>query len=142
MPGNKTQPSSIHVGVFLNQIEDDQQRMDAYVVLEMMKKITGEPPVLWGDAIVGFGSYHYKYASGHEGDFMLTGFSPRKNALTLYIMPGFDRYEDLMARLGKFKTGKSCLYLRRLEDVDLAVLKELIAESVKAMKSKNEDECP
>ena len=99
----------------------------------MMADITGEKPVMWGPSVVGFGSYHYKYASGREGDWMITGFSPRKQALTLYIMPGFDRYDDLMVKLGKYKTGKSCLYINKLEDVDKNILHELIAHSVKYM---------
>lgn len=99
-----------------------------------MEEITGEPAKMWGDSIVGFGSYHYKYASGQEGDWMLTAFSPRKQNLTLYIMPGFERYENLMKQLGKYKTGKSCLYIKKLEDVDLEVLKELIDLSVKQMR--------
>ncbi|RPI72272.1 MAG: DUF1801 domain-containing protein [Ignavibacteriales bacterium] len=91
---------------------------------------------MWGPSIIGFGDYHYKYESGREGDFFITGFSPRKQNLTLYIMPGFKRYEELMQNLGKFKTGQSCLYIKKLEDVDLKVLKELIADSVKYMKEK------
>ena len=101
-----------------------------------MKKITKEEPVMWGPSIIGFGSYHYKYESGREGDMCITGFSPRKQSLTLYIMPGFERYHDLMNKLGKYKTGKSCLYINKIEDVDLKVLKELISESVKFMKNK------
>ena len=97
----------------------------------MMKKITGKKPKLWDSNIVGFGSYHYKYASGREGDWFLTGFSPRKQALTLYIMPGFGDYGPLMKKLGKYKTGKSCLYIKKLEDVDQKTLKELIAKSVR-----------
>jgi hypothetical protein len=96
----------------------------------MMREVTGQAPRLWGGSIVGFGSYHFKYASGHEGDWFLTGFSPRKDALTLYIMAGFDRYPALLARLGKFKTGKSCLYVKRLADVDLAALRQLVSASV------------
>jgi len=100
-----------------------------------MKKITGEEPVMWGSSIIGFGNYTYKYASGREGDWMLTGFSPRKQALTLYIMSGFDAYEGLLGKLGKFKTGKSCLYVKKMEDVDQDVLEELVKQSVDHMKS-------
>ncbi|GAB4251141.1 MAG: hypothetical protein Kow0027_14910 [Saprospiraceae bacterium] len=133
---NKTQPHDGSVEDFLNSVEDEQKRKDAWQVLNMMKEITGYEPVLWGPSIVGFGTYHYKYESGREGDFMRTGFSPRKTALTVYIMPGFGRYEELMAKLGKYKTGKSCLYIKRLSDVDLGVLRELIAESVAYMDEK------
>ena len=101
-----------------------------------MKKITKEQPKMWGTSIVGFGSYHYKYASGREGDFFLTGFSPRKQSLTLYIMSGFKRYEELMKKLGKYEIGSCCLYINKLEDVDIKVLKALITESVKYMKNK------
>lgn len=133
---NKTQPHDGSVEAFLNSVEDEQKRQDALQVLNMMKEITGYEPVLWGPSIIGFGTYHYKYESGREGDFMRTGFSPRKTALTVYIMPGFGRYEELMAKLGKYKTGKSCLYIKRLCDVDLEVLGELISESVAHMDKK------
>lgn len=101
-----------------------------------MKKITSEEPEMWGSSIVGFGTYHYKYESGREGDFFITGFSPRKQSLTLYIMPGFKKYEELMGILGKYKTGQSCLYIRNLEDVDMKVLIQLISDSAKYMKEK------
>lgn len=119
---------------FLQSVENEKRKADGLVVMQMMEEITGEKPIMWGPSIVGFGSYHYKYASGHEGDWMITGFSPRKQALTLYIMPGFDRYENLMSQLGKYKTGKSCLYINKLEDVDKNILHELIVHSVKHMK--------
>ena len=105
-------------------------------MLRIMEEIVGEPPKMWGGSIIGFGSYHYKYASGREGDWMLTGFSPRKQSLTLYIMSGFSRYDELLSKLGKYKTGKSCLYIKKLEQVDAAVLKELIAASVDYMRNK------
>ena len=101
----------------------------------VMKAAVGTPPKMWGPSIVGFGHYHYKYASGRENDWFLAGFSPRKHDLTLYLMSGLDRHDALVTRLGKYKTGKSCLYIKRLADVDIAVLKELIAESVKHMKA-------
>ena len=97
----------------------------------MMKEITGESPKMWGPSIVGFGSYHYKYDSGREGDWFVAGFSPRKQSLTLYIMSGFRRYDELLAKLGKHTHGKSCLYIKKLEDVDMSVLKEMVAQSVK-----------
>jgi hypothetical protein len=130
----KTKPRRASVRKFLESVADEKRRTDSFEVLEIMQQITGEEPKMWGPSIVGFGTYHYKYASGREGDWMVTGFSPRKQALTLYIMAGFSRYDDLMATLGKFKTGKSCLYINRLEDVHLPTLKRLIRESVKHIK--------
>jgi hypothetical protein len=101
-----------------------------------MKQATRAQPKMWGPSMVGFGSYHYKYDSGHEGDCFLAGFAPRSRELTLYIMPGFEHYQSLLAKLGKHRTGKSCLYIKRLADVDLRVLRELISSSVKEMKQK------
>ena len=132
----KTKPNKASIDNFLNGVKDEKKRNDAYKILELMKKITKEEPIMWGPSIVGFGKYHYKYESGREGDWFLTGFSPRKQNLTLYIMSGFKRYDELMKKLGKFKTGSSCLYINKLEHVDIKVLKELIAESVKYMKQK------
>lgn len=132
----KTKPTKADVEKFLNSIKDEKKREDAFKVLKMMKQITKEEPKMWGPSIVGFGSYHYKYESGREGDMCMTGFSPRKQNLTIYIMHGFERYEKLIKNLGKYKTGISCLYINKLEDVDLKVLKELISEDVKYMKKK------
>jgi len=132
----KTKPNKASVNKFLNAVKDERKREDSFKVLELMKKITKEEPVMWGPSIVGFGSYHYKYESGREGDWFLTGFSPRKQNLTLYIMSGFKRKNELMKKLGKHKTGSSCLYINKLEDLDIKVLKELITESVKYMKNK------
>jgi hypothetical protein len=132
----KTKPNKASIDKFLNSIKDEKKRNDAYKILELMKKITKEEPIMWGPSIVGFGKYHYKYESGREDDWFLTGFSPRKQNLTLYIMSGFKRYDELMKKLGKFKTGSSCLYINKLEDVDIKILKELITESVKYMKNK------
>jgi len=129
MSGNKTIPNSASVTDFLDKITNPQKRTDAYFLLELMKEITGETPVMWGPGIIGFGSYHYKYDSGREGDMMLTGFSPRKLNFSLYIMAGFDRYGDLLKKLGKHGTGKSCLYIKRISDIDIEVLKELITTS-------------
>ncbi|HET6602692.1 MAG TPA: DUF1801 domain-containing protein [Xanthomonadaceae bacterium] len=131
----KTRKNTASVESFLDSVADPQRRQDARRACALMQEVTGEPPKMWGPSIVGFGEYHYRYESGREGDWFLTGLSPRRSALTLYIMAGFDRYEALMARLGRFSTGKSCLYLKRLQDVDLAVLRELVAESVACMKS-------
>jgi hypothetical protein len=132
----KTKPTKVDVEKFLINIKDEKKREDAFKILKMMKQITKEEPKMWGPSIVGFGSYLYKYESGREGEMCITGFSPRKQSLTIYIMPGFERYEKLMKKLGKYRTGKSCLYINKLEDVDLKVLKELISESVKYMKKK------
>lgn len=132
----KTKPNKLSVEKFLNSVKDEKKKADSFKVLELMKKITKEEPVMWGPSIVGFGKYHYKYASGREGEFFVTGFSPRKQNLTLYIMSGFKKYDGLMKKLGKYKTGSSCLYINKLEDVDLKVLKSLITESVKYMKNK------
>ena len=134
----KTRKNNASVAAFLNAIDDKQKRADAKRVSAMMREATGSRAKMWGTSIVGFGSYHYKYASGREGDWMLVGFSPRKQNLTLYIMPGFKTFESLMAKLGKFKTGKSCLYIKKLDDIDEGVLKKLIAGSVKHMRSQYE----
>ena len=133
----KTQPTDRSLEAFLEGIEDEKKRRDSYTVLELMKQITQSEPVMWGDSIIGFGSYHYKYASGREGDSPLTGFSPRKRDLTLYIMSGFDQYEGLLAELGKHKTGKACLYIRKIEDIDLDTLRELVRQSVEHMVESN-----
>lgn len=132
----KTQPNEKSVEQFLNEVEDPGKREDSFQILRWMKQITGEEPRIWGDSIVGFGSYHYKYDSGREGDWFLVGFSPRKQQFSLYIMAGFQRYEELLNQLGKHKTGKSCLYIKRLSDVDESVLKKLIQESVDYMRNK------
>lgn len=133
----KTKPTGESVTAFLDRVEDDRKREDAYAVMELMREVTGEEPQMWGDSIVGFGSYRYRYASGREGDWPLTGFSPRKQNLTLYINSGFEEYDDLMQQLGKHKTGKSCLYIKRLSDLDLDVLRQLVRESVQHMKETN-----
>ena len=130
----KTKATKESVTGFLNKVSDKGRRDDCFAVLEMMKEVTGEEPEMWGPSIVGFGRYNYKYESGREGEWMITGFSPRKTNLTLYVMPGFEAFPDLMKRLGKFKTGKSCLYLKKLEDVDQGVLRQLVKQSVKKMK--------
>ena len=126
----KTKPNDQSVTGFLNEVTDEKKRRDCFTILDIMKQITQEEPVMWGDSIVGFGSYHYKYASGREGDWFLTGFSPRKQNLTLYIMSGFSGYEKLLAQLGKYKTGRSCLYIKKLEDIDMDVLREMITQSI------------
>jgi hypothetical protein len=134
MAENKTRPTEADVLGFINSVDDERKRQDSLTVLALMREVTGEEPKMWGGSIVGFGSYHYKYASGREGDAPITGFSPRKQALTLYIMGGFEQYDDLLAKLGKHTTGSSCLYVKRLSDVDLDVLRELVTKSVDHMK--------
>ena len=133
MAEQKTSENDRSVEQFLNRIEDEKKRQECFVILSLMQQITGYPPRMWGDSIVGFGSIHYKYATGHEGDMALTGFSPRKQNLTIYIQMGFERYTDLMAKLGKYKTGKSCLYIKTVADIDLKVLGKLIERSVTAV---------
>jgi len=126
----KTQRNDASVEEFLDAVADDQKREDCLTLLEIMKQATGAEPEMWGDSIVGFGTYHYKYASGREGDWMQVGFAPRKQNLTLYIMAGFSRYDELMKSLGKHSTGKSCLYIKKLDDVDMPTLRKLVQESV------------
>lgn len=133
---NKTQITKASVEGFLNKVPDDKKKADSYTVLEMMKRLSGKGPQMWGPSLVGFGSYHYKYESGREGDFFRVGFSPRKQALTVYIMPGFERFTELMDKLGKYKTGKSCLYIKKLEDVEMPVLEELVVKSLEYMAEK------
>jgi hypothetical protein len=134
MAEQKTKENDQNVEAFLNSIDDEKKRQDSFVILDLMKQVTGLTPKMWGSSMVGFGRYHYKYASGHEGDAFLTGFSPRKQNLTIYIMAGFEQYDELMKKLGKYRTGKSCLYIKKIEDIDLEVLKELVGQSVEQMK--------
>ena len=137
MAENKTQRNDGDVMAYLESVTNKRRREDSLVVLDMMREITGEPPEMWGASIVGFGSYHYRYASGREGEFMIAGFAPRKQSLTLYIMGGHERHADLYARLGKHRLGSACLYINKLADVDLDVLRAIIAASVKYMRSAN-----
>ena len=129
----KTKVNDASVDKFLSNVTDETKREDSYKILEMMKKATKAEPKMWGTSIIGFGDYHYKYESGREGDYFLTGFSPRKQNLTLYILGGFDEHEELLNKLGKYSLGKGCLYIKKLEDVDAKVLKELVTRSVKKM---------
>ena len=133
----KTKQTEASVSAFLDSVENETRRKDGHAVLEMMSRITGEPAKMWGPSIIGFGQYHYRYDSGHEGDMCLLGFSPRKANLVLYVLPGFEGQEDMLARLGKHKHGKGCLYINKLADVDTAVLEELMAASFKHMKAKH-----
>lgn len=133
----KTKKTAASVKAYLDGIIDEQRRKDCIKVNKLMEKATGEKGAMWGKSIVGYGTYHYKYASGREGDWMLTGFSSRKQALTLYIMSGFNEYESLLDKLGKFKTGVSCLYIKSLQDIDMDTLEELIRKSVTHMRETN-----
>jgi hypothetical protein len=135
----KTQKNDASVEDYLNAVANEKQREDSFVVNDLMKEVTGEQPAMWGDSIVGFGSYRYKYASGREGEWPVIGFSPRKQNLTLYIMDGFEDYDSLLEKLGKHKTGKSCLYINKLEDVDLPTLRELIERSVEHVSESSAD---
>ena len=136
MAENKTRPTKESVAQFLSAIDDEQKRRDAKKIDKLFREITGEKPTMWGPSIIGYGTYHYKYASGREGDFMRLGFSPRKQNLTLYIMPGFKKYDALLGRLGKHSTGKSCLYVKRLDQIDFDVLRELAEEAWNEMNRK------
>ena len=122
----KTKKTAASVEEFILAVEDETRRDDCFAVLHLMKSITKSEPAMWGSSIVGFGSYHYIYASGQEGDWPVTGFSPRKQNLTLYIMPGFAKYPELIKKLGKCKTSKGCLYIKKLDDIHLPTLKKLI----------------
>ncbi|WP_417493375.1 DUF1801 domain-containing protein [Maricaulis sp.] len=133
---NKTQPTGISPEAFIAEIAHPVRRADALILLEMMRRLSGEEPRMWGPSIIGFGQYHYKYESGREGDSMRTGFSPRKSGQVVYIMPGYTNFSLILDRLGKFKEGKSCLYITKLADVDLDVLEELIQAGLDDMSRK------
>lgn len=135
MAENKTKANDKSVEAFLNAVEDPQKRSDSQFLLSLMSEITGAPPRMWGESIIGFGDYRYKYASGREGDWFLAGFSPRKQNLTLYIMGYLEFFKDELEGLGKYKHGKGCLYIKRLEDIDIGVLKNLISASLKRLDS-------
>ena len=131
----KTKRTRASVAKFLQSVEHEQRRKDGFELLEIFQQTTNLSPALWGDSIVGFGEYHYKSErSSQEGDWPLTGFSPRKQNMTVYIMPGFGKYQDLLAKLGKHKTSVSCIYFTKLENIDVDVLKQIITESVAQMK--------
>jgi hypothetical protein len=139
----KTKKTGASVKAFLDAVEDPEQRKDCKAIAALMKRVTGAVPKMWGASIVGYGSYHYRYASGREGDWFLAGFSPRKRDTTLYVMSGFedDKVRDLLARLGKHKTGKACLYIKKLADVDLDVLEELVRTSVEHKRAGGDGGC-
>lgn len=127
----KTKPTAAAAEDFVDSIKDEQQRSDSKALLALMKEVTGAEPKMWGSSIVGFGEHHYQYESGREGDWFLAGFSPRKQALTLYLSNAIDEHADLLKKLGKHKTGKGCLYIKSLDDVDMPTLKKLVQRSVK-----------
>ncbi|MGI9511764.1 MAG: DUF1801 domain-containing protein [Anderseniella sp.] len=135
---NKTKPTSVSVDGFLKSIEHETRRVDGFALLELFNRITGMKPKMWGPSIIGYGRYHYKYESGREGDFLITGFSPRKSALSIYIMPGYRDMSDKLARLGKHKIGKSCLYINKLADIDTAMLEEIVLDGIVYMKANYE----
>jgi len=132
----KTKPTTQSVAKFIETIKDAEKRQDCFALVEIMKQASRSEPKMWGSSIVGFGSYHYQYAGGREADWPLIGFSPRKQNLTLYIMPGFEQQQELLNQLGKHSTGKSCLYIKRLSDIDLPTLKKLVQEAVRVMQKK------
>lgn len=133
----KTKVNERSVEQFISGITDDQKRQDCATLIEMMRQATGAEPKMWGDNLIGFGSYQYRYASGREGDWFLSGFSPRKQNLSIYILAGFEQYPELMQNLGKYTTGKSCLYIKRLSAIQLPVLSQLIERSVRHMVESN-----
>ncbi len=135
MAEQKLKPGEESVSAFLDRIERETRRTECYALVDMMKRATNTEPRIWGSGVIGFGNYHYKYASGHEGDCFVAGFAPRKTALTVYITAGVERFPKLLANLGKHKAGKGCLYIKKLDDVDLSVLEELVSRSVEWTKA-------
>lgn len=129
---NKTTATDGDVGAFVDAVADEQRRRDAQLLLSLMREVTGQPAVMWGTSIVGFGSRHYRYPSGREGDTLAVGFSPRKAQMVLYLTGVLDEYEDLLARLGRHQTGKGCLYLKRVDQADAAALRDIVARSYRA----------
>ena len=138
MAENKTQVTDVDPADFIASVEHPTRRADAETLLEMMRRVTGCQAKMWGPSIVGFGRYHYTYESGREGEYMLTGFSPRKANLVLYVMPGYEDKDEILGRLGKHRIGKSCLYVNKLADVDLDVLEEIVATGVEEMRERYE----
>ena len=135
----KTRPTDASVEAFIDAVDHPRRREDAHILLDLMRRVTGEKPVMWGPAIVGFGRYSYRYASGKEYDWPIVGFSPRKQNLSIYILLGFGESGDQLSRLGKHKTGKSCLYINKLADVDMDVLETLVRTTVAEMKRRYPD---
>ena len=137
MPETKTKPTKVSVAKFIASVPDERRRAEARILLKVFKAATGRRPVMWGTSIVGYGRYHYKYASGHEGECCLTGFSPRKPAISIYLLAGFAAYGALLKKLGPHKKGVGCLYLKRLDDVDLTVLEQMIRKSMADIKKRS-----
>ena len=136
--GNKTKPTKVSPRSFINAVDHPQRRKDGLELLKFFNRVTGMKPKMWGPSIVGYGRYYYKYDSGREGEHLITGFSPRKSALTIYVMPGYRDFSKELKRLGKHKLGKSCLYINKLDDVDLGVLEEIVRDGVAYMKKNYE----
>ncbi|GAA6155122.1 hypothetical protein NBRC116588_05950 [Pyruvatibacter sp. HU-CL02332] len=132
----KTKPTKQSVTAFIKTVESERRRTEAKVLMQIMRRVTGKRPVMWGPSIIGYGKYHYVYESGREGDWMVTGFSPRKSAMTVYLMAGFSDKQKLLAKLGKHRTSVSCLYINKLDDIDLDVLEEMITQDVALMRTK------
>jgi hypothetical protein len=135
MAENKTKPTEVSVTDFIASVKNDTRREDAKVIVKLLKKITGKKPKMWGPTIIGFDQYHYRYESGHEGDICMIGFSPRSANLVFYIMPGFKNHDSLLAKLGKCKTSKACIYVNKLADIDLNILETLLDESYRFVKT-------
>lgn len=135
---NKTQPTAIEPRAFVEQIEHPVRRADGLVLLDFFTRVTGMTARMWGPSIIGYGSYHYKYESGREGDFLMTGFSPRKSNLVFYIMPGYEDLDEPLSRLGKYKLGKSCLYVTKLANIDMSVLEEIVRYGLNAVRARYE----
>jgi Domain of unknown function (DU1801) len=133
---NKTRPEKASVAAFINAVENETRKSDAKTILTMMKKVTGEKPVMWGPSIIGFGQYHYKYESGREGDSLNVGFSPRKANMVLYVLGSLKDDDPLLSKLGKHKRGRACLYINKLEDVDVKILEKIVGKSYKATKKR------
>ncbi|MFT2008381.1 DUF1801 domain-containing protein [Pontibacter sp. 13R65] len=136
MKEQKTKPTEVQVAAFLDAVEDEQQRKDSYALQDLMQRATGFAPTMWGASIIGFGSYHYKYKSGHEGDAPLVGFSPRKQNISLYLVPGLEEQDELLQALGKHKAGKGCLYIKKIEDINISILEKLVRNSVEILKAR------
>jgi hypothetical protein len=130
----KTKENDQSVNEFINSLTDEKQRNDSEMLIKIMSELSSSPPKMWGDSIIGFGQYRYKYASGREGDWFLVGFSPRKANISLYIISYLENFNELMMQLGKYKTGKSCIYIKKIEDINLDILKELISISIAELK--------
>jgi hypothetical protein len=136
MAEQKTKPTAVSVDSFLAKVPSEKMRQDSYKLIQIMKRVTGREPAMWGASIVGFGEYHYKYDSGHEGDICITGFSPRKTAISLYVLAGYPGQSELLKKLGKHKAAVGCLYVKKLDDVDLQVLEDLIRNCVSHLKKR------